>query len=72
MLTEEQINAFAEKHSDRSGEFVISTLNHGMDYEAGRGYELFDFTKDDFVKMFAKYNWVNSSRSFKNVKSKRK
>jgi hypothetical protein len=69
MLTEEKINAFAEKYSDRSGEFVISTLNHVMDYEAGRGYELFDFTKDDFVKMFAKYNWVNSSRSFKNVKS---
>lgn len=69
MLTEEKINAFAEKYSDRSGEFVISTLNHVMDYEAERGYELFDFTKDDFVKMFAKYNWVNSSRSFKNVKS---
>lgn len=69
MLTEEKINAFAEKYSDRSGEFVISTLNHVMDYEAECGYELFDFTKDDFVKMFAKYNWVNSSRSFKNVKS---
>ena len=69
MLTEEKINAFAEKYSDRSGEFVISTLNHVMDYEAECGYGLFDFTKDDFVKMFAKYNWVNSSRSFKNVKS---
>jgi integrase len=69
MLTEEKINAFAEKYSDRSGEFVISTLNHVMDYEAECGYELFDFTKDDFVKMFAKYNWVNSSRSFRNVKS---
>jgi hypothetical protein len=69
MLTEEKIKAFAEKYSDRSGEFVVSTLNHVMDYEAERGYELFDFTKDDFVKMFAKYNWVNSSRSFKNVKS---
>lgn len=69
MLTEEKINAFAEKYSDRSGEFVISTLNHVMDYEAECGYELFDFIKDDFVKMFAKYNWVNSSRSFKNVKS---
>lgn len=69
MLTEEKINAFAEKYSDRSGEFVISTLNHVMDYEAECGYGLFDFTKDDFVKMFAKYNWVNSSRSFRNVKS---
>lgn len=69
MLTEEKIKAFAEKYSDRSGEFVVSTLNHVMDYEAERGYELFDFTKDDFVKMFAKYNWVNSSRSFRNVKS---
>ena len=69
MLTEEKIKSFAEKYSDRSGEFVISTLNHVMDYEAERGYELFDFTKDDFVKMFAKYNWVNSSRSFRNVKS---
>ena len=69
MLTEEKIKAFAEKYSDRSGEFVASTMRHVMDYEAERGYELFDFTKDDFVKMFAKYNWVNSSRSFKNVKS---
>lgn len=69
MLTEEKINAFAERYSDRSGEFVVSTLNHVMDYEAECGYELFDFTKDDFVKMFAKYNWVNSSRSFRNVKS---
>ena len=69
MLTEEKIKSFAEKYSDRSGEFVISTLNHVMDYEAERGYELFDFTKDDFVRMFAKYNWVNSSRSFRNVKS---
>lgn len=69
MLTEEKINAFAKKYSDRSGEFVISTLNHVMGYEAECGYELFDFTKYDFVKMFAKYNWVNSSRSFKNVKS---
>nr|DAT26261.1 MAG TPA: tyrosine recombinase [Bacteriophage sp.] len=69
MLTEEKINAFAEKYSDRSGEFVISTLRHVMDYEAEHGYELFDFTKDDFVKMFSRYNWVNSSRSFKNVKS---
>lgn len=69
MLTEEKIKAFAEKYSDRSGEFVVSTLNHVMDYEVERGYELFGFTKDDFVKMFAKYNWVNSSRSFKNVKS---
>lgn len=69
MLTEEKIKAFAEKYSDRSGEFVISTLNHVMDCEAEAGYELFDFTKNDFVKMFAKYNWVNSSRSFRNVKS---
>lgn len=69
MLTEEKIKAFAEKYSDRSGEFVISTLNHVMDCEAEYGYELFDFTKNDFVKMFAKYNWVNSSRSFRNVKS---
>lgn len=69
MLTEEKIKAFAEKYSDRSGEFVVSTLRHVMDYEAERGYELFDFTKDDFVKMFSRYNWVNSSRSFKNVKS---
>ena len=69
MLTEEKINTFAERYSDRSSEFVISTLRHVMDYEAEHGYELFDFTKDDFVKMFAKYNWVNSSRSFKNVKS---
>lgn len=69
MLTEEKINAFAERYSDRSGEFVVSTLNHVMDYEAECGYEIFEFTKDDFVKMFAKYNWVNSSRSFKNVKS---
>ena len=38
MLTEEKINAFAEKYSDRSGEFVISTLNHVMDYEAECGY----------------------------------
>lgn len=69
MLTEEKIKAFAEKYSDRSGEFVISTLNHVMDYEAECGYELLDFTKSDFVKMFSRYNWVNSSRSFKNVKS---
>lgn len=69
MLTEEKIKAFAEKYSDRSGEFVVSTLSHVMDYEAECGYELFDFIKSDFVKMFAKYNWVNSSRSFKNVKS---
>lgn len=69
MLTEEKIKAFAEKYSDRSGEFVISTLNHVMDCEAEYGYELFDFTKNDFVNMFAKYNWVNSSRSFRNVKS---
>ena len=69
MLTEEKIKDFAEKYSDRSGEFVISTLNHVMDCEAEAGYELFDFTKNDFVKMFAKYNWVNSSRSFRNVKS---
>lgn len=69
MLTEEKIKAFAEKYSDRSGEFVVSTLNHVMDYEAERGYELFDFTKDDFVKMFARYSWVNSSRAFRNVKS---
>lgn len=69
MLTEEKINAFAERYSDKSGKFVVSTLNHVMDYEAECGYELFDFTKDDFVKMFAKYNWVNSSRSFRNVKS---
>ena len=69
MLTEEKIKAFAEKYSDRSGEFVISTLNHVMDYEAECGYELLDFIKSDFVKMFSRYNWVNSSRSFKNVKS---
>lgn len=69
MLTEEKIKAFAEKYSDRSGEFVISTLHHVMDYEAECGYELFDFIKNDFVKMFSRYNWVNSSRSFKNVKS---
>lgn len=69
MLTEEKIKAFAEKYSNRSGEFVISTLNHVMDCEAEAGYELFNFTKNDFVKMFAKYNWVNSSRSFRNVKS---
>ena len=69
MLTEEKIKSFAEKYSDRSGEFVISTLNHVMDYEAERGYELFDFTKDDFERMFAKYNWVNSSPSFRNVKN---
>lgn len=69
MLTEEKINAFAEKYSDRSAEFVVPTLRHVMDYEAERDYELFDFTKDDFVKMFSRYNWVNSSRSFRNVKS---
>lgn len=69
MLTEEKIKAFATRYSDRSGEFVISTLNHVMDYEAECGCDLFDFTKDDFVKMFTKYNWVNSSRSFRNVKS---
>lgn len=69
MLTEEKINTFAERYSDRSSEFVVSTLNHVMDYESECGYELFDFTKDDFVKMFARYNWVNSSRSFRNVKS---
>lgn len=69
MLTEEKIKAFAEKYSDRSGEFVVSTLRHVMDYEAECGYELLDFIKNDFVKMFSRYNWVNSSRSFKNVKS---
>lgn len=69
MLTEEKIKAFAEKYSDRSGEFVVSTLSHVMDYEAECGYGLFDFIKSDFVKMFSQYNWVNSSRSFKNVKS---
>lgn len=69
MLTEEKINAFAEKYSDRSAEFVVSTLRHVMDYEAECGYELLDFIKSDFVKMFSQYNWVNSSRSFKNVKS---
>ena len=69
MLTEEKINAFAERYSDKSGKFVVSTLNNFMIYEAECGYELFDFTKNDFVKMFAKYNWVNSSRSFRNVKS---
>lgn len=69
MLTEEKINAFAERYSDKSGKFVVSTLNNVMIYEAECGYELFDFTKNDFVKMFAKYNWVNSSRSFRNVKS---
>lgn len=69
MLTEEKINAFAERYSDRSSEFVVSTLRHVMDCESECGYELFNFTKNDFVKMFAKYNWVNSSRSFRNVKS---
>lgn len=69
MLTEEKINAFAERYSDKSGKFVVSTLNNVMIYEAECGYELFNFTKNDFVKMFAKYNWVNSSRSFRNVKS---
>lgn len=69
MLTEEKINTFAEKYSDRSGEFVVTTLRHVMDFEAECGCELFDFTKNDFVKMFAQYNWVNSSRSFRNVKS---
>ena len=52
MLTEEKIKAFAEKYSDRSGEFVASTMRHVMDYEAERGYELFDFTKDDFCLLY--------------------
>ena len=58
MLTEEKINAFAERYSDKSGKFVVSTLNNVMIYEAECGYELFDFTKNDFVKMFAKYTVV--------------
>ena len=45
MLTEEKINAFAERYSDKSGKFVVSTLNNVMIYEAECGYELFDFTK---------------------------
>ena len=69
MLTEEKINAFATRYSDRSSKFVVQTLRHVMDYESECGCDLFNFTKNDFIKMFIKYNWVNSSRSYKNVKS---